>query len=71
MTALEKTFENGSLNHLLMTLYKCQQIGIRDKFFYDALFERVKNQMHNLTRPRDFILLGVTLGSNSDFQRDN
>lgn len=71
ITALEATFENGSLNHLLQTLYKCQRIGIRDKFFYDALLDRVHGKMGQLVSAREMVLLGVSMGSHKDFQKDH
>ena len=59
--------QNASINHTLGTLYKCQQISIRDKFFYDAIFEKIEANMHKLVTARDMVLLGVALGSNKDF----
>merc|ERR1712166_1725298 len=72
ITALESTFnDNSSLNHLLSTLYKCQTVGIRDKFFYDALFERVHISLPKIVSAKDMILLGVALGTNPDHQKDH
>jgi ribosome assembly protein YihI (activator of Der GTPase) len=67
ITAIEKTNENASLAHLLQTLYKCQQISIKDKFFYDALFENIEKKMHKIVDAKEMVLLGVSLASNKDF----
>ena len=72
ITALESTFnEHSSLNHLLTTVYKCQTVGIRDKFFYDALFEKVQTALPRIVQAKDMILLGVALGTNPDYQKDH
>lgn len=59
------------MNHLLLTLYKCQQIGIRDKFFYDALLEKIFSRLERIVQARELIMLGVALGSNQNFQKDH
>ena len=56
---------------MLLSLYKCQRTGIRDKFFYDALLARVQEQMGRLVSAREMVLLGVSMGSQKDFQRDH
>ena len=71
LTAIEATFEEGSLNHLLQSLYKCQRVGIRDKFFYDSLAERIQGKMSEIVSARDMVLLGVSMGLQKNFQGDH
>lgn len=72
LIAVENSFnEHASLHHLLQMLYKCQMIEIRDKFFYDSLLEKVRNQMSQLVQAKDLVILGISLGSNPDFAKDH
>jgi hypothetical protein len=71
ITGLERTFKHASLNHLLTSLFKCQQIAIRDKFFYEALINQIHQNMGSIVRAKDMVLLGVTLGGNPEFQKDH
>lgn len=71
ITPLENSFKNASLQHLLQSLFKCQQIEIRDKFFYDALLEQIRSRLGTIVQAKDMVLLGVALGSNPDFSKDH
>ena len=71
MSEIEQTFENGSLNHLLQSFYKCQKIGIRDKFFYEALLDRITAKQHKIVTAKDMTLFGVAVGSNPTFSVDH
>lgn len=71
LTGIESSFERGSLNHLLQSLYKCQRIGIRDKFFYDTLVERIEAKMDKIVTAREMVLFGVSMGLQKNFQKDH
>ena len=52
-------------------LYNCQKVAVKDKFFYDALLNRIETQLHKITTSTEISLLGLSLSMNNDFKRDN
>ena len=51
--------------------YNCQKISIKDKFFYDALIQRLDELLPTLTSSKDLVTLGAALNMNSDTLKDN
>jgi hypothetical protein len=39
---IEKLFPNAGPSFLLQMLYNCQKVAVKDKFFYDALLNRIE-----------------------------
>ena len=66
ITALEATFDKASSHHLLQMLYKCQRVGIRDKFFYDSLIDRIFGDMDQIITASQMVVLGASLGTHKD-----
>ena len=52
-------------------LYNCQKIGIKDKFFYDSIIQKLDENLNYITKSGDLLILGVALAGNPDFIRDN
>ena len=57
-------------------LFNCQKIGLKDKFFYDALLHRLEEEMiekgTGVKASHELVMLGLALNMNADgFKRDN
>jgi len=42
-------------------------VGIRDKFFYDALLEKIEERLPKMVKADELVKLGMALGANPDF----
>ena len=68
---IERVATNGSTDFILNTLVNCQKIEVTNKFFYDALLEKLESQLEGITKSSDLVKLGFGLGTNKNFSVDN
>ena len=48
----------------------CQKIDLKDKFFFDTIFEQIDCKLPKLYQPQDLLTLGAAFGMNKDLMKD-
>ncbi|CDW77264.1 UNKNOWN [Stylonychia lemnae] len=71
VSKIEKIIPDSDPTFLLQIMFNCQKIGIKDKFFYDSIIQNLDQNMTQITRSEDFIIMGAALGMNPEILRDN